>query len=151
MLGCFGLMGSMVWPAMAQAQEAIPAEYKISHERRVELYEMARIEPRVAVRRSLLLPGLGNIYADRVFKGMMFMGGAGMSLALGLGGLLREDPIFTMGGGISLAAIYTAATVSSYYDALAYNASLRERYKVKVSVGPVLHTEHQGAMLTVRW
>lgn len=141
----------MCYPHTARAQEEIPAEYKISHERRVELYEMARIEPVIAVRRSLLLPGLGNIYADRVFKGMMFMGGAGMSLALGLGGFLREDPVFSIAGGLTLASIYTAASITSYYDALAYNALLRERYKVSLSAAPLLHPGGQGAMFTVRW
>lgn len=138
-------------PVSAQEYSDVPAEYKITPERRLELYEQARLEPGDAIKRSLMFPGLGNIYADRVFKGMLFMSGAGMGLALGLGGVVRKDTTFVVIGGGAFASIYTAAAITSYYDALAYNDALRLRYKVNLQLVPVVRPGMTGAMVSLEW
>lgn len=150
LLCCAALMGCCTITSEAQAEESAavlaeapteafvevnaPPARRLDATRRRELYEVARLEPREAVGRSALLPGLGNIYSDRVFKGMCFMGVAGMSVGLIVGGIGRDERTFIIPGVIGLVGAYGGSMITSYFDVQRYNGDLRRRYKV--SLGP---------------
>jgi hypothetical protein len=152
-LGCV-VMFTMATPGVAMAEQdaTVAAEptttsgrLYITQARRKELYDQAKLSHSAAIKRSLLLPGLGNIYADRVFKGMLIMSVAGMSLGVFAGGFVRKDRNFLIAGGGALVGVYTFAAISSYQDVNAYNATLRDRYKVQLV--PTLAPEHKGLAL----
>lgn len=99
-------------------------------ERRMALYERARIEPAGALWRSVIAPGWGNIYANHIFKGVAFGAGFAMSAFVGLVGLSRDDPGFTYSGLGAASVLYVASLTTGYLDALQYNENLRKRYKI---------------------
>ena len=103
-----------------------------TRERREALYQRAKLDQGVALRRSLLLPGLGNIYADQVFKGMLLMSAAGMSLGVAVGGAVRRDEVFLYSGTGAFVALYGIAAITSRRDVSAYNDNLRRRYRVEL-------------------
>ncbi len=119
----------------------------ITLERRQELYDQAKLSHRTAIKRSLLFPGLGSIYADQVFKGMLLMGTSGMSLGLCVGGILRRDRLFALSGGGAFVGLYTFSLITSYRDVDDYNETLRSRYKVQVA--PSISPTHQGLVLSM--
>lgn len=133
LLCCLGL------PSLAlaqQAQQHAEPDRGLTLERRQELYTIAKLDPKIALKRSALLPGWGNLYADNVPAGMLFMSGAGMSLFLIGGGLLRDDTVFTVVGAVGLAGCYAGSLITSYRDVSTYNENLRARYKVDLGVSP---------------
>lgn len=146
---------TMAMPGVAMAEQDVTVEpttsgrLHVTQTRRKELYDQAKLSHLTAIKRSLLLPGLGNIYADRVFKGMLIMSVAGMSLGVFAGGIVRKDRNFLIAGGGALVGVYTFASVSSYYDVTSYNATLRNRYKVQLV--PTLVPEHKGLALRLNF
>jgi hypothetical protein len=101
-----------------------------SHERRRELYDEAKLDHRRAMLYSAALPGLGNFYADRIFRGATWMGIFGMSIFCGLAGWRTSDNrlvILGISGGV---VSYAGGLVTSYRDVTSYNETLRRRYKV---------------------
>ena len=138
------LLCAFIWsaPALAQQEEPPTTSHKpLNAEHRRELYELAKLHERDALWRSALLPGLGNIYADRVFKGVALMATAGMSTGLILGGLLRQERAFVIPGTIGLVTAYSVSLITAPLDVRAYNHELRRRYKVSLSP--------QGALLRI--
>lgn len=147
-----GLICAICSPSVASAQQEqqrVEPDRGLTLERRQELYDIAKLDHRVALKRSAILPGWGNLYADNVPVGMLFMSGAGMSVFLLGGGLLRDDTIFTVVGAVGLAGCYAGSLVTSYRGVSKYNDNLRARYKVDLNVSPT-----QGgaaAALTLRF
>ena len=101
-----------------------------SPERRRELYEEAKLDHRTALLYSAALPGLGNIYADKIFRGATWMGIFGMSIFSGLAGWRTSDNrlvILGISGGV---VSYAGGFLTSYRDVTTYNERLQRRYKV---------------------
>lgn len=139
---------AMAQEATTPDQEAAASRGKFGPARRQALYERVRLEPTRMMLNSAMLPGLGSIKSDRVFKGLLFMSTFAMSAFVTVNGVIREDRIFAVGGGVAAGVIYTTSIASAYFDARRFNRELRQRYKVEEFA---LSPSPNGLVLTVRW
>ena len=130
------VMVMMATPVDAMAQEDAGEQAPMAYvggpsaERRLELYEEAKLDRKKAMLYSLALPGLGNFHADKLFRGAAWMGVFGMSVFSGLAGWRTSDNRLVILGITGGVVCYGGSLVTTYYDVNAYNERLRSRYKV---------------------
>ena len=113
------------------ASAAAPQGAPLGETRRDALYARAEKQPWRGVLYSALLPGAGSIYARRPFLGLLYMSAFGMSMFVGVNGVLRDDAVFTVSGLGAGAALYAGSLVSAYFNVDRYNRELRQRYRVE--------------------
>jgi hypothetical protein len=107
-----------------------PAEDPFSRAQRQRFYDQSQRSHTRALGYSLLLPGLGNIYADQRFTGALLMSSLALTLVALTYGLANDDPQIITIGGIATGGIYATGAITSYYGVSAYNQQLRIRYNL---------------------
>ena len=110
-----------------------PSDFRESHRR--ALYEQSELSTTGAVWRSLLLPGLGNIYADDWFGGVITMSIFGFGLTSILFAAHTDQPDFYWIGGTLAGGAYIAGTTLSILQVEQYNRLERERLNLASTMG----------------
>lgn len=105
-------------------------EDPFSRSQRQRFYDQSQRSHTRALGYSLLLPGLGNIYADQQFTGALLMSSLALTLVALTYGLANNDPQLITIGGIATGGIYATGAITSYYGVSAYNQQLRIRYNL---------------------
>jgi hypothetical protein len=133
---CALLISLLPSPASAQ-QAAHQAEEPFSRPQRQRFYEQGKRSYGEALGYSLLLPGLGNVYADQPFTGALLMSSFALSLVTLTFALLNDDPQLTVIGAVLTGGIYTTGVITSAYGVSDYNHRLYRRYDL-ASARPAL-------------
>lgn len=108
-------------------------EYFMSPEHRQKIYEENRKKPATAVGYTLLLPGLGNIYAEQYLLagvGFVLMVFAGTLVGYGLS---TKQPKIIVIGAITAGSAYGVGATTSLIGVSDYNRKLRQGLKVEHS------------------
>ena len=107
-----------------------PKRQFFSLEHREQIYEESRLQHSTATLRSLLLPGLGNIYVEQYFiAGLAFTAIAFSAIFVGFG--LTSDRPDVAWAGLGLAGVTYAGSIgTSLYGVSQYNQQLRQSLKI---------------------
>ncbi len=106
-------------------------DYFFSEAHRRHLYEESRLSVSTAVWRNLVLPGLGNIYAEQYFyAGIAFSLLVFAAVFVGYG-LVTDQSEFLWSGAASAGVAYIGSVATSIYGVRDYNLKLREGLKIE--------------------
>lgn len=120
----------------AQAQYLPPPPPKaqtFTLEDRKSFYEDAKLDVSTAVVRTLILPGLGNFYAEQYFTGVLVMSAFTLGVLSLIYGVANDLTDANLIGGLFIFGSYGAGIGMSYYGVEAYNEDLRRRYNLQTS------------------
>ncbi len=107
-----------------------------SSNHRQQIYEQSRLQHSTAALRSLLLPGLGNIYAEQyLFAGIAFTAVAFSAVFISFGLVSDRSDVAWAGAGL-LGATYAASIGTSLYGVSQYNEQLRQGLKITAAPPP---------------
>lgn len=128
------ILGQASLSSEALAQAANPG---FSLEDRQSFYEQAKLSHSQALLYTALLPGLGNVYTEQTFSGVLLMTLYGMGWFMaGYGLYFDQTEPLVVGGGLAAASM-GAAMWMSYTGVSEYNEALRVRYQLMpMSVAP---------------
>lgn len=122
-------------PVTAFAQET-PHERTVANgeffnaSHRSEIYEKSKKSELTAVGYTLILPGLGNYYAQQYVTGTV----VGMGMVFGITamvfGLSTDQSDWTATGGVLVGSMYVVGGVTSFVGVQDYNTDLRRALKV---------------------
>jgi hypothetical protein len=120
---------SLFVPSLATAQQAAHGqEEAFGRPQRQRFYDQTKRSHARALGYSLLLPGLGNVYAEQPFTGAVLMSSFALSVLTLTFALLNDDPQLTIIGGVLTGGIYTTSIITSAYGVSDYNHRLYQRY-----------------------
>lgn len=131
------LLSPGVGATRAHAQQAAPAEAEfLGLEHRQQLYEQSRLTLSGAVGRNLLLPGLGNIYAEQYFYAGLAFSFLVFAASFVSYGLVTEQPEFLWTGAGTAGIAYIGSIGTSIIGVQKYNRERREGLKVEYAPAP---------------
>jgi len=117
-------------PVQEEESAQTEADYFMSLEHRQKIYQQKRKRPGRAVALSLLLPGLGNLYAEQFLVGglaFIFLAFSAVFLSYGI---VTSQPRILRTGLILGGGTYVGALTASLFGVSDYNRELRQGLKV---------------------
>ena len=130
------ITASVVLAPAAQAQHSpspAPKAQTFTLEDRKAFYEDAKLDVSTAVVRTLILPGLGNFYAEQYFTGVLMMSAFTVGVLSLIYGVANDLTDANLIGGLFILGSYSVGIGLSYYGVEAYNDDLMRRYNLKTS------------------
>ena len=132
-LGCVVAPGALVAQSAPtqQSSSEVYDDYFMSPEHRRAIYEESRKKPQKAVLYSLLLPGVGNVYAEQyLLAGLSFVLVVFAGTFIGYG-IANDQPRIIAIGGVTAALAYGGGVATSLLGVSDHNRKLRQGLKVE--------------------